>query len=197
MPKQLLESDVDVFSVQTALGHVAVAVGDGTLMGVSFGNRTAHAAQSAVRRRLTSRATARWLGNTAGRKMLANAADARELAAEILDRLALFADGEPVDFADIRVADDHLTPFGRRVVKACRSIRRGETQSYGELAKAAGAPGAARAVGHVMATNCTPLVVPCHRVVAAGGRLGGFSAPNGLTRKRRLLDLESIRPTGK
>ena len=65
------------------------------------------------------------------------------------------------------------------------------TRSYGEVAAAAGSPGAARAVGQVMAANRTPLIVPCHRVLAAGGKIGGFSAPQGLALKRRLLALES------
>ncbi len=59
------------------------------------------------------------------------------------------------------------------------------------MAAAAGSPGAARAVGQVMRSNRTPLLVPCHRVVAAGGKIGGFSAPQGLVMKRRLLELES------
>ena len=68
---------------------------------------------------------------------------------------------------------------------------RGETVSYAELAGRAGSPNAARAVGGVMAGNRVPLLVPCHRVVGAGGRLGGFSAPTGVELKKRLLALEA------
>ena len=67
---------------------------------------------------------------------------------------------------------------------------RGLTRTYGELAAECGSPGAARAVGSVMAKNRYPLIVPCHRVLAAGGELGGYSAPDGLKMKRRLLEME-------
>jgi methylated-DNA-[protein]-cysteine S-methyltransferase len=114
-----------------------------------------------------------------------------DLADDVLERLVQFAAGEAVDFSDIPVDGEHLSPFQRRVVRACRAIGRGQTRTYGELAAAAGSPGAARAVGRVMATNRTPLVVPCHRVVGASGSLGGFSAPQGVAMKRRLLMMES------
>lgn len=83
-----------------------------------------------------------------------------------------------------------FTPFQRRVIRAARKIGYGQTSSYGELARRAGAPGAARAVGSVMRHNRFPLIVPCHRVLAAGGALGGFSSPGGLDEKRALLALE-------
>jgi methylated-DNA-[protein]-cysteine S-methyltransferase len=72
-----------------------------------------------------------------------------------------------------------------------RRIRFGQTHSYGELASLVGSPRAARAVGSVMAKNRTPLVVPCHRVLASRGAIGGFSAMDGVHMKRRLLDLEA------
>ncbi len=74
---------------------------------------------------------------------------------------------------------------------ACRRIPWGQTRSYAQLAAVAGRPGAARAVGSVMAKNRVPLVVPCHRVIASSGQLGGYSAPQGLSLKRRLLAMES------
>jgi methylated-DNA-[protein]-cysteine S-methyltransferase len=109
---------------------------------------------------------------------------------EVRDDLRRFAEGDPVDFSEVRLDLDHLTPFGRRVVLACRRICWGEVRSYGELAAQCGSPGAARAVGTVMAKNRFPLIVPCHRVLAAGGALGGYSAPAGLRMKRRLLAME-------
>jgi methylated-DNA-[protein]-cysteine S-methyltransferase len=106
-------------------------------------------------------------------------------------RIAAMLDGAMDEFADVEVDLDHLTPFSRHVADACRQIPWGETLSYGQLATIAGRPGAARAVGRVMSQNRTPLVVPCHRVIASGGQLGGFSAPQGIKLKRRLLALES------
>ena len=83
-----------------------------------------------------------------------------------------------------------VAPFDRAVYRAARAIGPGETATYGELADRIGSPGQAREVGGAMARNRFPLIVPCHRVVAAGGRLGGFSAPGGPALKRRLLAIE-------
>jgi len=109
----------------------------------------------------------------------------------LVARMQDYADGGPDDFSDVVVDTAHLTRFGRRVVKACRGIPYGGTASYATLAEKAGSPKAARAVGQCMAGNRVPLIVPCHRVVGAGGRLGGFSAPGGVSVKRRLLVLEA------
>lgn len=101
--------------------------------------------------------------------------------------LQAFAAGAPTDLNHLPLDLSHLTDFGRRVVLACRQIPWGQTMSYGELANRSGAPGAARAVGGVMARNRHPLVIPCHRVLASTGALTGFSAPQGLVMKQRLL----------
>lgn len=82
-----------------------------------------------------------------------------------------------------------FTPFARNVLEHTAAIAYGETITYGELAVKAGSPHAARAVGGVMASNPVPLVIPCHRVVAARG-LAGFSAPGGIAYKQALLNLE-------
>jgi methylated-DNA-[protein]-cysteine S-methyltransferase len=84
------------------------------------------------------------------------------------------------------------TDFMRRVYRVVQRIPAGETWSYGEVAAAAGRPGAARAVGSTLRRNRICLFVPCHRVVAAAG-LGGFTSPGGLAQKQALLDLESRR----
>jgi methylated-DNA-[protein]-cysteine S-methyltransferase len=84
-----------------------------------------------------------------------------------------------------------VPPFRRRVYDLARSIPPGRTLTYGELAVRIGSPGSARAVGQALGRNPFPLIVPCHRVLAAGGRLGGFSAAGGVDAKRRLLAIES------
>jgi methylated-DNA-[protein]-cysteine S-methyltransferase len=82
------------------------------------------------------------------------------------------------------------TEFQRRVWWALRSVRYGETTTYAQLARAIGRPGAARAVGSALARNPLPLVLPCHRVVGAGGDLRGFTG--GIARKRYLLEAEAV-----
>ncbi len=101
-----------------------------------------------------------------------------------------YFDGRPIDFR-IRLDLTNRTLFHQTVLRACATIRYGETLTYGQLAELAGHPGAARAVGSVMAGNMIPLIIPCHRVVAAGGRPSGFSAPGGARTRRRLLELET------
>jgi len=111
----------------------------------------------------------------------------------LIERLQAFAAGERSDdFLDVPIRVTDKTPFQQAVIERCRRIPPGQTLSYGELARAVGHPGAARAVGSVMATNRFPLIVPCHRVVAAGGGLGGYSAPDGIRMKQRLLALEQV-----
>lgn len=111
---------------------------------------------------------------------------------DLRQRLVQFAAGEPDSFADVQLSTEHLTLFAARVTAECRKLGWGEVATYAELAARAGRPGAARAVGNVMANNRFPLVVPCHRVVGSGGSLGGYSAPGGLATKRRLLDVEQV-----
>ena len=103
---------------------------------------------------------------------------------------AYFA-GEPTDFSvEFDLSD--LPPFRQTVLEACRRIPYGQTASYGDLARAAGVPKAARAVGGAMAHNPLPLVIPCHRVLCSDGSLGGFSSPDGVRAKMRLLNLEKL-----
>jgi len=107
------------------------------------------------------------------------------------ERLQAFVRQPADDFRDVTLDLSGFTRFQRAIVEHCRQIRIGETISYAELARRAGSPKAARAVGQVMATNRFPLVVPCHRVVGANG-IGGFSARDGVNMKRRLLELEGV-----
>jgi methylated-DNA-[protein]-cysteine S-methyltransferase len=103
----------------------------------------------------------------------------REICEYVAGRRRTFS--VPVDL-------EGLPPFHRTVSEALRRVAYGRTVTYGGLARRVGRPGAARAVGQAMARNPVPLLVPCHRVLAAGGRLGGFGGGPDL--KRRLLDLE-------
>lgn len=115
--------------------------------------------------------------------------DVQEL---VRDRICRYAAGEAVEFADLPVDLRGCTPFQTQVLQALRKVGFGRVQTYSQLAIAAGFPGAARAVGSVMARNRIPLILPCHRVLREGGQLGGYSAPQGLEMKRRLLELEGL-----
>jgi methylated-DNA-[protein]-cysteine S-methyltransferase len=91
---------------------------------------------------------------------------------------------------------EDVPPFERSVYEVARTIPPGDTLSYGEIARRLGAPDAARDVGQALGRNPFAIVVPCHRVMAAGGKLGGFSARGGAATKRRLLSVERARGHG-
>ena len=113
----------------------------------------------------------------------------------LADVVALLA-GEPVDLSGVAVAVDHASAFTRRVHEVVRAIPPGETRTYGEVAELVGEPGGAQAVGRAMGSNPVPIIVPCHRVVGAGGRPVGFSAPGGVATKQRILRIEGAAAGG-
>src|SRR6266850_6912827 len=104
--------------------------------------------------------------------------------------------GEGRDLSGVPLDMDGVPPFHRRVYEATRAIPPGTTLSYGDVAARLGAPGSARAVGQALGRNPFAIVVPCHRVLAAGGRPGGFSANGGVATKIRLMRLEGARRPG-
>lgn len=115
----------------------------------------------------------------------------RGLYKDLQGEISLYFEGDCVNFGrDIPIVLDGFGPFGRRVLRACRDVRYGETISYGGLAERIDRAGAGRAVGNVLARNPVPLIIPCHRVICADGSLGGFSAAGGLKLKKRLRALE-------
>ncbi len=114
--------------------------------------------------------------------------------AEVIAAAQRYFAGEQIDFTDVRVDLGAQEEFFQRIYEALRRVGWGRTTTYGTLAKELGAgPEAARDVGQAMAHNPVPLIVPCHRVLAAGGKVGGFSAPGGSTAKLRMLELEGVR----
>jgi len=111
--------------------------------------------------------------------------------ADLDDLLISYFDSKPVDFSNVPVDLSYTTEFGRSVLTELRRVPYGCVVSYAELAGNSARPGAARAVGTVLGHNRTPLVLPCHRVIAANHKIGGFSA--GLDWKYRLLNIEGVR----
>lgn len=107
---------------------------------------------------------------------------------ELQRQIITYFEGKPVSFVpDKPLLLNGCSPFTRRVLTACKKIPFSRTMSYKRLAEVAGSPSAARAVGAVMAQNLLPLLIPCHRVIRADGQIGGFSAPDGTSLKKKLL----------
>jgi methylated-DNA-[protein]-cysteine S-methyltransferase len=106
---------------------------------------------------------------------------------DLIERFQAYFSGQTVDFPD-RLDFSSFTPFQRAVWEATRRIPHGQTRSYGWIAQQMGKPSAVRAVGQALGRNPFPIIVPCHRVLAGDGGLGGFSG--GLNMKKSLLELE-------
>jgi len=168
-----------VIAFPSKLGWFAMSTDNRMLTSLTFGRRTKNAAIAAIK----------------SGKVEPFEPNQYELV--LIERFQSFSAGHEDNLWDLTIDNGDLTTFAQQVVHHCRRIDFGETLSYGELAAKAGSPGAARAVGNIMAKNRFPLVVPCHRVVGSGKSLGGFSAPDGLTMKRRLLEMEGSLDTAK
>jgi methylated-DNA-[protein]-cysteine S-methyltransferase len=111
---------------------------------------------------------------------------------EAVSRIRDYFRGKPVDFGD-KLDLSAGTEFQKKVWSSCRCIPYGQTRSYGWIAGQIGKPGASRAVGNALGKNPIPIIIPCHRVLAADGGIGGFSG--GLKVKKQLLKLEGIDTT--
>ncbi len=109
---------------------------------------------------------------------------------EAIESIVALLRGEPRDLREIVLDTRRITPFHQRVYEIARAIDPGRTLTYGEIAHRLALPGAARAVGRALGSNPFVIVVPCHRVLAANGQSGGFSAPGGRHTKLRLLAIE-------
>jgi methylated-DNA-[protein]-cysteine S-methyltransferase len=128
----------------------------------------------------------------------AGAAEPPPPVAALIADIKRYLAGEQVDFSAVAVDLDGVDPFRRKLYDAMRAVGFGHTTTYGELAHTIGLsePQAAQDVGQAMGRNPVPIVIPCHRVLAAGKKLGGFSAHGGPSTKARLLALEGVHPDG-
>lgn len=159
----------------TALGPIFVAFSDNGLVAVSLQDE-----QQAFSQEIAARFGAEIVQDEKHIKAVA-----RQIADYLLGSLEAF--DLPIDWAS-------MTPFQEKVLRATFDIPKGEVRTYGEIAVIVGNPHAAQAVGRAQATNPMPIVIPCHRVVAADGSLHGYSARGGLETKAWLLDLEGYSP---
>jgi methylated-DNA-[protein]-cysteine S-methyltransferase len=113
-----------------------------------------------------------------------------EAVERAIDDMAALLRGEPQELGHIAIDSAGVPDFHRRVYAVARGIRPGATLTYGEIAERLGDRSLARDVAEALGQNPTPIIVPCHRVLAAGGKMGGFSAPGGVRTKLRLLSIE-------
>ncbi|MFJ6327609.1 MULTISPECIES: methylated-DNA--[protein]-cysteine S-methyltransferase [unclassified Rhizobium] len=112
---------------------------------------------------------------------------------QVVVQVKRYFSGEEIDFSGVTLDLGEQDEFFKRIYDAARQVTWGHTTTYGTLAKQLGAgPEAARDVGQAMAKNPVALIIPCHRVLAAGGKIGGFSAPGGSNSKARMLELEGV-----
>jgi methylated-DNA-[protein]-cysteine S-methyltransferase len=160
----------------TAVGRCAIAWSERGITGVQLPERD----DAATRARLLRR-------NAGARE----SPPPPEVARAIDDIVALIR-GEQRDLSTIALDMEGVPDFNRRVYEVARTIAPGTTLTYGAIAKELGAPDA-RGVGEALGQNPIPIIVPCHRVVAAGRKTGGFSAPGGAATKLRLLAIEGAR----
>lgn len=118
-----------------------------------------------------------------------------DAVASVIQAARRYFEGQQIDFSGVPIDLGHQEPLFARIYDHVRRLGWGETTTYGAVAKALGEGSeVARDVGQAMARNPVPLIVPCHRVLAAGGKVGGFSAPGGSEAKVRMLALEGVQP---
>lgn len=161
----------------TAIGWCGIAWSDKGIAGVQLPAADEEATRTRMRRKCHS------------------ASDATPPATvqHTIDGIVALLGGKAIDFAGVMLDMDGVPEFHRRVYDVARTIRAGRTMTYGEIATALDAPGTAQTVGYALGRNPFPIIVPCHRVLAAGGKPGGFSAPGGVQTKVRMLAIEGVK----
>lgn len=199
-PPTEVPSVVMVTVVATELGPVGLACTDEAVVAVQLPERDAATTRQRLLTKLSNlRATHRTANTqartdeTMGDEVTILEVDEIDLAgtashaAEVIRRLL---GGDDADITTVPVDLDHCSGFERRIYLEVRTIPRGHTMTYGQVAEAVGEAGGAQAVGRAMAGNPTPILVPCHRVLGANNTLTGFSAHGGVDTKRRMLLIE-------
>lgn len=164
---------------ETALGFIGIACSERGLTRLCLFQRD----RAAIERRL----------ERFGAATVADGTSLPAWVAALVRDIKAYADGADIDFSTVPVDLAGVDDFRLAIYDAARKLGFGETTTYGELAKRAGQAGLPRETGQALGANPVPLVIPCHRILAAGGRIGGFSAPGGSTTKERMLALEGVR----
>lgn len=162
---------------ETPMGRCAIVWRGGFIIGASLPEADDAAFRLSIERRFSG----------------SKEAEPPPVVSAAIEAVLRLMDGAAEDFSDLAVDISSLPQFERSVLEEARAIPPGETRTYGEVARRLGASGAARAVGRALGRNPVPIIIPCHRVLAAGGKSGGFSAPGGASTKLRLLQMERAR----
>ncbi|GAB2972566.1 methylated-DNA--[protein]-cysteine S-methyltransferase [Amycolatopsis acidiphila] len=162
----------------TAIGHCGIAWSERGVVSVRLPDGSAGLTR------------ARLLANFPG----ATETEPPEHVQQAIAEIVALLHGESRDLAEIRLDLNGVPDFHRRVYEVARAILPGKTLTYGDVANLLGMPGSAQAVGQALGRNPFPIVVPCHRVLGANGRMVGFSAPGGVETKRRMLVIEGAQP---
>jgi methylated-DNA-[protein]-cysteine S-methyltransferase len=176
-----MNSDLQFSLFETAIGHCGIVWSKCGVAGVQLPARSERATREQVFRRFP--------------KAIESSSPPAAVQRAIDDIVALLG-GEPRDLSHVTVDGEGVSEFNRRVYQIARGIPAGRTLSYGEIAERLGDRNLARDVAQALSQNPTPIVVPCHRVLAAGGKMGGFSAPGGVRTKLRLLTIEGAQTGG-
>jgi methylated-DNA-[protein]-cysteine S-methyltransferase len=162
---------------ETAIGACGIAWGPQGIVGVQLPERSEAAAWARLARRFPE----------------AQEGEPPAAVRPIVEAIVALIAGEPVDLSTSPLDMADVPDFHRRVYAVALAIQPGETLTYGEVARRIGEPGAAQAVGQALGKNPFPIIVPCHRVLAANGKTGGFSANGGVDTKLKLLSIERAR----
>jgi len=177
---ELVTKNLGFTLFETAIGHCGIVWSERGVVGVQLPERS----EDATRRRVLRRFPA-----------ARGAMPPPDIQRAIDDIVALLG-GEPRDLTHVTIDTDGVADLNRRVYTIARTIAPGATLSYGEIAERLGDRNLARDVGQALGQNPIPIIVPCHRVLAAGGKVGGFSAPGGVVTKLKLLTIEGAQPNG-
>jgi methylated-DNA-[protein]-cysteine S-methyltransferase len=171
-------SDLAFALFETAIGRCGIVWSERGIAGVQLPERSEAATRGRLQRRYP-----------AAREVPPSAAAQRAIG-----RIVALLRGEPDDLANVAIDLQGAPDFNRKVYEVARSIRPGATLSYGEIAQRLGDRLLARDVAQALSANPVPIIVPCHRVLAAGGKMGGYSGPGGVRTKLRLLSIEGAQP---
>lgn len=162
----------------SAIGHCGIAWSGRGVVVVQLPQQTEQKTRERVKRRLPE----------------AREGKPSAIIQQAIEDIVTLLNGERRDLADVLIDDERIPPFNRRVYAIARTIPPGATMTYGQIAERLGDLALSRDVGRALGSNPTPIIMPCHRVLAAEGKTGGFSAPGGVATKLRLLNIERAQP---